>query len=78
VPDTEHDERNGVISMFFPHELANERTRSAMELAEQLRYPRRLRAFRRAERRERRAQRRLVSAWRRAAELRSAIESFDC
>ena len=57
--------------------LARERTRSHLEEAERLRYSRRLRALRRASRRERRAERRMVKAWRRAADLRSALESLD-
>jgi hypothetical protein len=57
--------------------LARERTRSYLDEAERLRYSRRLRALRRASRLERRAERRMVAAWRRAAALRSALESFD-
>ena len=57
--------------------LARERTRSHLEEAERLRYSRRLRTLRRASRLERRAERRMIEAWRRAAELRSTWESFD-
>jgi len=57
--------------------LARERTRSRLEEAERRRHPRRLRALRRARRLERRAERRMIEAWRRAADLRSALESFD-
>ena len=63
--------------MRFTEELAAERTRSNTELAEQLRYSRRLRILRRARRMERKAERRMVQAWRRAAELRGATEPAD-
>ncbi len=55
--------------------VVRERTRSRLQEAEQLRYARRLRALRRASRLEHRAERRMVEAWRRAAELRSALET---
>jgi hypothetical protein len=55
-------------------EIAHERTRDNIELAEQLRYTRRLRMLRRASRMEHKAERRMVQAWRRAAELRSEID----
>ena len=58
-------------------QLASERTRSNIEEAEQRRYSRRLRSFRRARRLEQKAERRMIKAWRRAAKLRSAIESAD-
>jgi hypothetical protein len=51
--------------------------RSQLQEAQQLRYTRRLRALRRASRLERRAERRMVEAWRRSAELRSAVETAD-
>ncbi|MGH3419798.1 MAG: hypothetical protein ACRDOD_09435 [Streptosporangiaceae bacterium] len=57
--------------------LARERTRSRLQEAQQLRYTRRLRALRRASRLEVRAERRMVQAWRRAAEIRSALETAD-
>ena len=57
--------------------LARERMRSRLQEAQQLRYSRRLRALRRASRLEHRAERRMVEAWRRAAELRSALETAD-
>jgi hypothetical protein len=57
--------------------LARERTRSRLQDAQQLRYTRRLRALRRASRLEVRAERRMVQAWRRAAEIRSALEAAD-
>jgi hypothetical protein len=57
--------------------LARERTRSRIQEAQQLRYTRRLRALRRACRLEVRAERRMVQAWRRAAEIRSALEAAD-
>ena len=58
-------------------QIANERTRDNLELAEQLRYSRRMRTLRRASRMEHKAERRMIEAWRRAAELRSGIESPD-
>jgi hypothetical protein len=58
-------------------QLASERTRDNIELAEQLRYSRRMRSLRRARRMEHKAERRMIRAWRRAAELRSEIESLD-
>ncbi len=61
----------------FTEELARERTRSKLREAEQLRYARRLRALRRASRLEHRAERRMLEAWRRAAELRGALEPAD-
>jgi hypothetical protein len=57
--------------------LARERTRANLQQAEQLRYSRRLRSLRRASRIEARAERRMVEAWRRAAELRSALEAAN-
>jgi len=57
--------------------LARERTRSRLQEAQQLRYTRRLRALRRASRLEVRAERRMVQAWRRAAETRNALETAD-
>jgi hypothetical protein len=58
-------------------QLARERTRRTIAEAEQLRYSRRLRALRRARRLEQKAERRMVQAWRRAAELRDAVGSAD-
>jgi len=63
--------------MHVMEQLASERTRDNLELAEQLRYTRRLRMLRRASRMEHRAERRMIHAWRRAAELRGEIESLD-
>ena len=57
--------------------LARERTRSRIQEAERLRFTRKLRALRRASRLEVRAERRMVQAWRRAAEIRSALEAAD-
>ena len=57
--------------------LARERTRSRLQEAQQLRYTRRLRALRRASRLEVRAERRMVQAWRRAAEIRNTLETAD-
>jgi hypothetical protein len=58
-------------------ELAAERTRRNLHLAEQLRYAHRLHTLRRARRIECRAEHRLVEAWRRAARLRARIEPAD-
>jgi hypothetical protein len=63
--------------MLFHEELASERVRSSVERAEQLRYSRQLRMLRRARRIEHRAERRMLAAWRRAAELRGALEPAD-
>ena len=60
-----------------PELLARERTRSYLEEAQRMRYSRRLRALRRARRLESRAERRMVEAWRRAAELRGSLEIAD-
>jgi hypothetical protein len=57
--------------------LARERMRSNLHEAEQLRYSRRLRALRRANRVESRAERRMVEAWRRTSERRGALEMAD-
>ncbi len=64
-------------------QLAAERIRSCLELAEQRRQARRQRALRRAQRIGRTAERRMIQAWRRAAELRAAelrakLESPGC
>lgn len=63
--------------MHLVEDLARAENRSKLELAEQLRPTRRLRALRRARRMERKAERRLIEAWRRAAELRDTLESAD-
>ena len=63
--------------MGLTEELAAERTRTNLKLAEQCRYARRLHVLRRAERMERRAEHRLIAAWRRAARLRGTIELAD-
>ena len=55
--------------------LASQRTRSTLEEAEQLRYGRRVLALRRAARLELKAERRMVEAWRRAAEVRGGVEA---
>ena len=57
--------------------LVRERMRTNLQEAEQLRYSRRMRALRRAIRLESRAERRMVEAWRRASELRGAVEIAD-
>jgi hypothetical protein len=58
-------------------QLAAERMRSCLEQAGQERQAQRLRALRRATRKERIAERRLIQAWRRAAELRARLEFPD-
>jgi hypothetical protein len=63
--------------MHLVEELATEESRSKVELAEQLRPSRRLLTLRRARRMERKAERRMIEAWRRAAELRGRLESAD-
>ena len=52
-------------------QLAEERARSQLELARSLRRARRQRMLRRARRMERKAEKRLIEAWRRAANLRT-------
>ena len=54
--------------------LAVQRTRSTLEEAERRRQGRRAASLRRARRLELRAERRMVEAWRRAAQLRGAVE----
>jgi hypothetical protein len=66
-----------VISVKMVEELATEESRSKIALAEQMRPSRRLLALRRARRKERKAERRMIEAWRRAAELRDTLESAD-
>jgi hypothetical protein len=63
--------------MYLVQELATEESRSKLERAEQLRPSRRLLTLRRARRMEYKAERRMVDAWRRAAELRGTLESAD-
>jgi hypothetical protein len=60
--------------MRLTEELAAEQARRNAKLASQLRCARQLHALRRAARIERRAERRLITAWRRAAQLRDRIE----
>jgi hypothetical protein len=57
--------------MLFTYELARERTRDALELAQDLRFASQLRTLERAKRNERRAERRLIEAWR----ARDAVET---
>jgi predicted metal-dependent hydrolase len=64
--------------MHAMEQLARERTRSNLALAEQLRHSRRQRTLGRARRMENKAERRMIQAWRRAAELRARIGSPDC
>jgi hypothetical protein len=54
--------------------LASQRTRSILREAEQLRPALRVASLRRARKLELKAERRMVQAWRRAAELRGAME----
>jgi hypothetical protein len=63
--------------MHMTEELASQRIRSNLELAEQLRYSRRLRTLARARRMEHKAERRMIAAWQRAAELRRTIEPAE-
>jgi hypothetical protein len=63
--------------MHVMEQLASERTRENTELVQQLRHSRRMRTLRRARRMEHKAERRMIRAWRRAAELRSEMESLD-
>ena len=57
--------------------LATRGSRSKIEQAEQLRPARRLLTLRRVRRMEHKAERRMIEAWRRAAELRDTLESAD-
>ena len=63
--------------MHVMEQLASERIRSNLELAEQLRRSRRQRTLRRARHIEHKAERRMIQAWRRAAELRASSESLN-
>jgi hypothetical protein len=63
--------------MHLAMELVNEEVRHKIERAEQQRSARHLLTLRRARRMERKAERRMVEAWRRAAELRGTLESAD-
>jgi len=63
--------------MHLVEQLAAEQSRSKIAQAEQLRPSRRLLMLRRARRMEYKAERRMVEAWRRAAELRGTLESAD-
>jgi len=63
--------------MHLVEELAAEQSRSRVALAEQMRPSRRLLTLRRARRMEYKAERRMVEAWRRAAELRGTLEPAD-
>jgi hypothetical protein len=58
-------------------ELATEHSRDAIQQAEQLRPARKFLTLRRASRMERKAERRMLEAWRRAAELRATVEPAD-
>jgi hypothetical protein len=61
--------------MNLPVELARERTRSHLQLAEETLVVRRIRALRRARRAEYKAERRLVEAWRQRSELEAVLEA---
>jgi hypothetical protein len=63
--------------MYALEQLAEERTRGNLELAWRLRHSHRQRTLRRARRMEQKAERRMIQAWRRAAEVRTRIESLD-
>jgi hypothetical protein len=63
--------------MYLVQELATEESRSKIESAERRRPSRRLLTLRRARRMEHKAERRLIEAWRRAAEIRGTLESTD-
>ena len=58
-------------------ELVAEENRQKIALAEQQRSARHLLTLRRARRMEHKAERRMLEAWRRAAELRGTLESAD-
>jgi hypothetical protein len=62
--------------MYAMEQLASERTRSNLEMAGRLRHSRKQYALRRARRMELKAERRMIRAWRRAAEVRTRIESL--
>ena len=63
--------------MYAMNQLASERTRANLEMAERLRHSRRQRELRRARRIEQKAERRMIWAWRHAAAVRAKIESLD-
>jgi hypothetical protein len=63
--------------MHVMNQIASERIRDNIELAEQLRTGRRLQTLRRADRMEVKAERRMFQAWSRAAKLRRGLESLD-
>ncbi len=63
--------------MYLVEELAAERSRDTIAQAERMRPSRQLRTLRRASRMERKAERRLIEAWRRAAELRGTLEPIE-
>jgi hypothetical protein len=56
-------------------DLARERTRSHLQLAEEIRLTSRLRALSRARRTENEAERRLLEAWRARADLESLLST---
>ena len=63
--------------MHVMEQIANQRSRDNIELAEHLRAGRRLQTLRRANRMEVKAERRMFQAWSRAAKLRRGLESLD-
>ena len=72
-----HDAHTREVVSMRTELLASQRTRSRLEEAEQLRHGRRVLALRRARRLEQKAERRMVEAWRRAVELRGALEALE-
>ena len=63
--------------MYVMEELAAQRARDFLAAAEQSRRARQWHALCRAQRAEHKAERRLIEAWRRAAEVRARLESPD-
>ncbi len=63
--------------MHVMDQIASQRSRDNIELAEHLRAGRRLSTLRRAHRMEVKAERRMFQAWNRAAKLRRGAESLD-
>ena len=63
--------------MHVMEQLASERTRDNIELAEQLRHSRRMRTLRRARRMEHKAERRMIRGVAPGRRLRSEMESLD-
>jgi hypothetical protein len=70
-----NDAHNGVIIMRLQMDLARERTRSHLLLAEELRVTSGLRALHRARRAEHKAERRLLEAWQARDDLESVLST---